>query len=115
MKKFRIEVTRTDTYEIEVDETVWDEKTLRDWSKMFSLASDQREFAEILAVSIAESDGNFPIEGFGTVTSLHKDGTLCYMREVPTQGLLVKNLGSDYPECDTEEYNFETKQYESCD
>ncbi|GAB3177538.1 hypothetical protein [Telluribacter humicola] len=77
MKTFNVSVIRTDEYEIIIDETVWDEKALSDWSKSFWKADSVKDIAESLAYAIMRGgSGQGFIEGFGYVKILRFDGTI---------------------------------------
>ena len=65
MKKFKCEVTQNYDYEIEIDETIWTEEAIKEWSKSFYDAYDLRDIVEIIAkMKTGHEDGEF-IEGFG--------------------------------------------------
>jgi len=107
MKKFKIEVIRTDFYEVEVDENIWTKEELKKWSNVFYPAENQKELAENLANSIMRlgSDYGF-IEGFGYVKTFRCDGSQRKhfegLKEVPddkyANGISIKiiNENDDY-------------------
>jgi hypothetical protein len=65
LKKFKCTVTREYEYEIEFDESVWNEKELKEWSSFFQDVDDLEDLAEILAERKTRyNEGEF-IEGFG--------------------------------------------------
>jgi len=75
-KKFKVDVTRIDTYEIEIDESVWNEDVLKDFSKTFYDVKDVKKLAENLALNISiNGSSNEHFEGFGFVQMLSADGT----------------------------------------
>lgn len=78
MKKFTVVVTRTDEYEIEVDETIYNDAWRADFKKSFWPISSPRDIARNLASYQARfgSSESF-IEGYGYVT---RDGKLPYSR-----------------------------------
>ena len=105
MKKFKITVTRTDEYEIEVDETVWTQETLFKWSNIFQEAESPEDFAKCLAASITYYGSDHGImEGFGNVQIFRHDGTEIIKAGKKTEGLSAKLLveNGDY-ECVAEE------------
>ncbi len=72
MKKFNVVVTRTDEYEKEVDENVWNEKELADWSKTFHHVSDQWDVAQDLAERVIRQGHSEFIEGYGHIAAFRK-------------------------------------------
>lgn len=74
MAKFSVEVTRTDVYEIEIDETIWDAAALKDWSETFHKVTTIKEFLKSYAISFMKADDTSFIEGYGYVKELKKDG-----------------------------------------
>lgn len=64
MKKFKCSVTRTDEYEIEIDETVLDEEWMEDFRQYFYNYHEYDEHAEHIAQHRARFEMNF-IEGYG--------------------------------------------------
>lgn len=65
MKKFKCTVEKTYTYEIEFDETIWNEQALKDWSSVFTDVDDLSELAIILAKYKTTYEAGEFIEGFG--------------------------------------------------
>ena len=65
MKKFKCEVTKTYNYEIEIDETVWTEEELKNWSEIFQDVDSLQDVVEILAMMKTNYDSGEFIEGFG--------------------------------------------------
>lgn len=120
MKRFKITVTRTTEYEVEVDETLWGAEQREKWQRAFwSLdptsyegeTPDEEaaaEFAVALAEQSARNGCNQFIEGFGMCAQdkeyadswnnmKHSPGTtLC------TSGLYIREE-DDYVESDIEE------------
>ena len=65
MKKFQVEVTKTWDFEVEIDETIWNEENIADWKKTFYDVSSLQEVIKIFATMFAEQgEGSF-LEGFG--------------------------------------------------
>lgn len=65
MRKFKCTVTKTYDYEIEIDESQWDDEALKNWSSVFEDVEDLQELVEVLTCRM---DGYYPgqfIEGFG--------------------------------------------------
>ena len=77
MSKFKVKITRVDTYEITVDESVWTPEEIADWEKTFFPALDAEDIAKHLAYSVMRNgSGNGFMEGWGYVKTLRSDGTL---------------------------------------
>lgn len=75
--KFKVTVTRTDEYVIEVDETIWTPEEIKGWAKTFYPADDPEDIAKHLAGTIMyEGSGNGFMEGFGYVKTFRSDGSL---------------------------------------
>lgn len=66
MKRFKTTVTRTDEYIIEIDETIFDEKTMEGFRQSFYNFNTYEEHAEHLAQIRARIGDGF-IEGYGEV------------------------------------------------
>jgi hypothetical protein len=65
MKKIKCTVTKVYEYEVELDEKVWTEEELKNWSTCFCDVDDLQELAEQLSLRKTDyEDGQF-IEGFG--------------------------------------------------
>lgn len=65
MKKFKCEVIEAYEYEIEIDDDVWTDEAIQEWSKSFYDAEDIHDFVEHLAkMKPGYESGEF-IEGFG--------------------------------------------------
>ena len=76
MRKFTVVVTRTDEYEIEVDDTIYNDAWRADFKKSFWPVSGPRDVACNLAGHQARhGSGDSFIEGYGEVT---RDGKLPY-------------------------------------
>ena len=76
MQKFKVEVVRTDEFEIEIDETVWDEAALEDWSSVFWKVESVQELSQSIAEAISrEGSDKLFIEGFGNMKVLYRDGS----------------------------------------
>lgn len=113
--KFKIKVTRTDEYVIEIDETIWDEKALKEWSKTFHPIESVKKFAENYAVNFLRYGANRFLEGYGYVRQLYSNGEFKGMsvnsdgkyRLLPpaefTKGITIMPLSED------EEFETETK------
>lgn len=76
MAKFKVTVTRVDEYEIEIDENVWDEKALEDWSSVFHPVSDAEDVAKNFAVAWMRNEDKYFIEGYGYVKEFDQSGNL---------------------------------------
>lgn len=72
--KYKIEVKKTNEYEIEFDESVWTESYIEEWDSIFQDAFDLEDSAEHLSyLLMQEGPGGF-IEGFGHVKTFYPDG-----------------------------------------
>jgi hypothetical protein len=70
IKKYIVEVVRTDEYEIEIDDSIWTDNAIGDWSEYFFETEEdnrQEEFVKHLAESITSQGIGESIEGFGYV------------------------------------------------
>jgi hypothetical protein len=67
LKKFTVEVTRTDEYEIEIDTDVWNQERIDQYSKSFSEVEDIDDIVMEVARCISHQDKNAFIEGFGFI------------------------------------------------
>lgn len=74
--KFNITVTRTDEYEIEIDETIWDEAALKEWSHVFHSVRNVKQVAEDFAIAFMRNENSYFIEGYGYVREYYNDGSL---------------------------------------
>lgn len=72
MAKFKITVTKTSEYEIDVDESIWTPHEIQDWAKTFYPTEDAKEFAEHLASAVSNETGF--MEGFGVVKRTWESG-----------------------------------------
>jgi hypothetical protein len=73
--KFNVEVTRVDEYEIEIDDSIWTDETIADWSESFfetDIDSRQEDFVKHLAESMTHQDIKESMEGFGFVKQKYK-------------------------------------------
>lgn len=112
MKKFQVTVVKTVVYEVEVDETIWNDKERESWEKVFwSLSStycnDDPDieaaggFAESLAACSCDLGVNEFIEGFGTCAKSEKYAKM-FGEEKFTKGLYIREIDTDY-DCETKE------------
>ena len=88
MRKFKCIVTRTDEYEIEVDETIVNQDWMADFGKSFFEVDGVEDLAENIATMQARygSDMDF-IEGYGYIT---RDGELPFSsRDYDDKGNLL--------------------------
>lgn len=75
MKKLKVEITREDEYEIEIEETIWGEDELADWSNHFHPIESVEELADTLATEITRNGYDGFIEGFGYLTIFRQNGS----------------------------------------
>ena len=97
MKKYKIEVTRTDEYIITVDEKIWNEQELKNWSSVFTEAEDTEELACTLALATAMQGSLEFIEGFGRVKTIengcirsHFEGFKVIPEDKYTEGITLE-------------------------
>ena len=65
MRTFKCTVTRETTMDITIDDSVWTDEEIEEWSKHFQDADDLEELVERLAaMKVRYEDGQF-MEGFG--------------------------------------------------
>jgi len=110
MKKYNVEISRTDEYEIHFDQEIWTSEYLAEWSKYFT----DVEYLEDMAIHVAHSmisngEDHGRHEGFGYIRIQRSNGhVLVFHRknretgeieQVPDadfcDGLLVKIITSD--------------------
>lgn len=105
IKKYKIEVTRVDEYEIEIDDAIYTDEVIEEWSESFYETDDdsrQEDFVKHLAKSITSAGIQEGIEGFGHVKqqyysmdegdflTQYSDGLKEVTTEEYSPGLLVK-------------------------
>lgn len=74
IKKYRVEVVRTDEYEIEIDDAIYTDEVIEQWSEHFydtDEDSRQEDFAKHLASSITSGGKANWLEGFGFIKQRH--------------------------------------------
>ena len=100
MEKFRVEVTRTDTYQGEIDPTVWTDERIKGWANYFYKTEDRKELAEHLASSMARNGSTSQHEGFGIVVLKdRKDKDINSYEENRNDSIIAKIISED---CDIE-------------
>ncbi|MBC7847233.1 MAG: hypothetical protein H7Y10_12150 [Flavobacterium sp.] len=70
LKKYKVEVTRVDEYEIEIDDALWTNERIAEWSESFfetDYNNRQEDFVKHLAESLTHQGIKEGIEGFGHV------------------------------------------------
>jgi len=94
MTKIDTQVTRTDSYLIEIDPKIWTKKAIADWASVFYPAEHIIDIAGHLAQSISNTSINHEYyEGFGYVKKFHADGS--QMRQYKGNVLLTDDDFSD--------------------
>lgn len=77
MTRFNITLTRTDEYEVHVDETIWTPEEITKWASSFYPTSDAGELAKHLTQAVMnDGSGNGYMEGFGYVKTYRADGSI---------------------------------------
>lgn len=75
MRKFKVIVTRTDEYNIEIDESIWTPEEIKDWGKTFWGGETLKDVVAPLAIAwMNQGASNFK-EGFGYVKQVDSVGT----------------------------------------
>ena len=103
MQKFRVELTRTDEFEIEIDEEIFNEKELKNWSDVFHTVDNLQEFVVYLVELMARFGLENFHEGFGKLHRVNSAGkSLDYLDEGEyIKGILVKIISED-SQCETD-------------
>lgn len=67
MKKFKFKATKVIDFEVEIDESVWNEEKITKWSETFYDANNIDDIAEMLAILFIDNGGEEGecLEGFG--------------------------------------------------
>lgn len=68
-KKYLVTVKRIDEYEIEVDETVWDEEALKNWSNAFYEVESVEELVKEQSIHYMRHE-DFQVDGLRMVTKV---------------------------------------------
>ncbi|MEO8532832.1 MAG: hypothetical protein ABI441_03745 [Flavobacterium sp.] len=74
IKKYKVEVTRVDEYEIEIDDAIYTDDVIEQWSEIFFNTDEdtrQEDFAKHLASGITSAGIKEVLEGFGYVKQKH--------------------------------------------
>lgn len=110
LQKYKVEVVRTDEYEIEIDDAIYTDEFIEQWSESFYPTDEdsrQENFVEHLASAITRSGTAKGLEGFGSIKQkLHcmEDGYLLTQyssayKKVPEEqyspGIIVNIIGYD--------------------
>lgn len=93
MKRFECEVTRRDTYTIEIDETIMDEEWMEHYSRYFYEYNSLEEHAENIAQARARFQNDF-IEGYGTPLVNGKKPSFADEKSIQT-GINIKVVSED--------------------
>lgn len=67
IKKYTVEVTRVDEYEIEIDTDVWNQELIQQFNDSIYESENAEDIAKHLAVSISSQGKAEWMEGFGYV------------------------------------------------
>ncbi len=70
IQKFTVEVTRVDEYEIEIDDAIYTDEVIEQWSESFQETDEdnrKEDFVKHLANAITSGGKAEPMEGFGYV------------------------------------------------
>ena len=74
MPKYKVKVTRTDEYEIEIDASVWTKEAIEAWGNTFSGGNSLGHVVCALGKAWMRQDSGFHKEGFGYVRELDSNG-----------------------------------------
>lgn len=74
MKKYNINVIRTDEYEIEIDENIWTAEALESWNSAFGGCDDLKALAQHLSLMLLRFGYERFLEGFGYVYVVNENG-----------------------------------------
>lgn len=103
MKKINVQAKRNDEYIIEIDEKIFNDEALKEWSSVFHEVESIEEFAEALAFQILRFGSGEFYEGFGIIKTINPNGHLKYQthrgklvtEDQYTKGILVTIVDED--------------------
>jgi len=75
MHTFNLNVIRTDSYKIEIDEQIWNEQALKDWGSVFHRVDTVADIAKHLAICLIRQGYESFIEGYGYIRTFYHNGT----------------------------------------
>ena len=102
IRKFKVEVIIEKEYEIEIDDTKFDENFIKDFTRFFHEIEDLKDIAKDLAVHQAILGSEYShIEGYGNVTRNNKAANFGIKTDSLTTGLNI-NLIHDEGDITTE-------------
>lgn len=117
MKKYSIEAVRTDTYIVEIDESIWTPEELEKWGSVFFDMDSTKELAEHVAFVVMRGGYEKFSEGFGYLYTQDGDGRQLRQWAMNEKGVLAEV--TDFSPgikvtiiSQDEEYNFETEETE---
>lgn len=99
MKKFRCTVTRVDEYEIEIDDSILNEKWMADFRDIFYGFYTYKEHAVQIAQMRARFNRSF-IEGYGAPLINHEKP--CFIDKEELNEAININILSEDDDCDVE-------------
>lgn len=73
IKSIKTEVTRVDSFEIKIDETIWNDEALKEWSNVFFPVENLEDLAKHLAQMVARLGTGEFYEGFGRIKTSFKN------------------------------------------
>lgn len=97
MEKFKVVVTRTDEFEIQIDPAVWDTESLESWSQVFHDVQTREDVAKTLAERISLNFNATFFEGFGYVRFQNAEGKDRYQLPLDSfcKGIVVKVISEE--------------------
>lgn len=96
LEKFKIEVIKTDEFEVEVDSDIWNEEMRIQFGKSFWDLDDTADVAKSLADSVSRKGLEEFYEGFGIVKTLYSDGSVRKQWYTDEKGKLKFRTDDDY-------------------
>ncbi|MBU3126763.1 hypothetical protein [Clostridium tagluense] len=97
MKKFNCVVTRTDEYEVEIDENIMNEKWIENYIKTFGNLKTLKEHVKIIAQEKAR--GEIFIEGYGVPMVDNESQYYMGKKSIENIGINIVPLSED-EDCD---------------
>lgn len=92
MKKFEIEITKTTTIEVEIDETIINEKWIKDFSEVIYEVKDLKNLAECVGMEYFEEESTY-LENFGEVSLKLENGT--FLSENKSSGISIIEIADE--------------------
>lgn len=105
MRTFKCTVTRETTMDIMIDDSVWNNEEILEWSKHFQDADDLEELVERLAaMKVNYDDGEF-MEGFG-IPLIDGKKPYSYLKDDQIEESISIRNQEEYIDVDVEEVTY---------